>query len=179
MKTRNKLHITVGVAALALLHILVEYINGGVVTHYLLADSSNPGISNWWGLLTLPLLTWAVLQTIEIRNAKTSTKDGADGELGLKKAYLAGGLCFGLSAALLWELGQEGILQYVILLPWVLSPFLRIYYPETTLGLVLGMTYTFGGVLPILFAAVIQAVGFLMYWVFNRGARWLLRAYGQ
>ena len=48
-------------AILAALLIFWEYLNGGVVTHYPLADADNPGTSNWWGLLTFPLLTWAAL----------------------------------------------------------------------------------------------------------------------
>jgi hypothetical protein len=32
----------------------------------------------------------------------------------------------------LWELGQQEILQYLILLPWVIALFLRIYLPEKT-----------------------------------------------
>jgi hypothetical protein len=43
------------IPALAL--ILWEYFNGGVATHYPGADSSNLGLSNWWGLLTIPTLT--------------------------------------------------------------------------------------------------------------------------
>lgn len=55
------------IPALAL--ILWEYFNGGVATHYPGADSSNLGLSNWWGLLTIPTLTWAALSLIKRRRS--------------------------------------------------------------------------------------------------------------
>jgi hypothetical protein len=61
MVVRNKPMLVFAAAILAALLIFWEYLNGGVVTHYPLADADNPGISNWWGLLTFPLLTWAAL----------------------------------------------------------------------------------------------------------------------
>jgi hypothetical protein len=79
-----------------------------------------------------------------------------------------------LTAALLWELGQQEYLPYVMLSPWVLSLFLRIYLPETTMGFVLAMMATFGAVLPIVFSVVIQTLGFVIYLIFNRGGKRLL-----
>ncbi len=174
MTTERKLLITIAALTLALIHILWEYFNGGVITHYLLADSSNPGFSNWWGLLTLPTLTWTILWLSE-RRTKNSEHGGTSGNnAGFRKEYFIGALVFGLTMSLLWEIGQEAILQYVVLLPWVLSLFIRIYLPETTLGFVLGMVFTFGGVLPIVFSVVIQTIGFLIYSVFYRGTKWLV-----
>jgi len=175
MIVRNKLILIVAAALLAALLILWEYLNGGVVTHYPLADADNPGISNWWGLLTFPLLTWVALIIAEKRKAKTDDGEPAGDTLVLQKNYLIGGLAFGLLMGVLWEFGQGDILQYLILLPWVIALFLRIYLPETTLGFVLGMAYTFGGVLPVAFAMVIQTVGFFIYLLFNRGGRWLYK----
>ena len=152
--------------------ILRESLNAGVVAHYPLADADNPGISSWWGLLTFPLLTWIALIIAEKRNAQTDNGEFAGDTLVLQKNYLIGGLAFGL---LMGEFGQGDILQYLILLPWVIALFLRIYLPETTLGFVLGMAYTFGGLLPVAFALVIQTVGFFIYLLFNRGGRWLYK----
>jgi len=137
-----------------------------------LADADNPGISSWWGLLTFPLLTWIALIIAEKRNAQTDNGEFAGDTLVLQKNYLIGGLAFGL---LMGEFGQGDILQYLILLPWVIALFLRINLPETTLGFVLGMAYTFGGLLPVAFALVIQTVGFFIYLLFNRGGRWLYK----
>jgi hypothetical protein len=168
----RKLLLTLIAAALALMHILWEFFTGGVVTHYPLADDSNPGLSNWWGLITIPVLTWIMLSLVERRNSK----DGASNKEQPKvnPQYFLGGLAFGLLMALLWEAGQEDILQYLILAPWLMAFFVKTYLPETTIGFVLVMVYTFGGVLPIAFSLVIQTGGFFIYLVFNRGARWLV-----
>ena len=175
MVIRNKLTLTLSAALLALLHLLWEYFNGGVVTHYPLADASNPGISNWWGLLSFPALTWIALSIIEKRSS--TEKGEAASSIVFRHQYFLAGLTFGLMASLLWAFGQEEILQYVMLLPLVLSLFLRIYLPETTLGFVLGMAYTFGGILPIAFAVVIQMIGLLIHTLFNRGGKWLIRRF--
>lgn len=149
-----------------------EYFNGGVATHYPGADSSNIALSNWWGLLSIPMLTWAALSLIE-RRGTTKDKKRETGSIKLKSSYFVGGLAFGLLASLLWEFGQQDYLPYVMLSPWVLSLFLKIYLPESTLGFVLAMMYTFGAVLPIVFSIVIQTIGFIIYFIFYRGGKWL------
>lgn len=160
------------IPALAL--ILWEYFNGGVATHYPGADSSNLGLSNWWGLVTIPMLTWVALGLIEKRTAKEARDREASNNITLERNHFVAGLVFGLTAALLWELGQQEYLPYVMLSPWVLSLFLRIYLPETTMGFVLAMMATFGAVLPIVFSVVIQPIGFVIYLIFNRGGKRLL-----
>ncbi|MFT7015875.1 MAG: hypothetical protein ACJAY7_001822 [Pseudohongiellaceae bacterium] len=170
---RQKLIIISVIPALAL--ILWEYSNGEVATHYFGADSSNPGLSNWWGLVTIPILTWLALGLIEKRTAKEARDREASNNITLEKNHFVGGLVFGLTAALLWELGQQEYLPYVMLSPWVLSLFLRIYLPETTMGFVLAMMVTFGAVLPIVFSVVIQTIGFVIYLIFNRGGKRLLK----
>jgi hypothetical protein len=174
MQVGKKLTLIIVSVIPALALILWEYFNGGVATHYPGADSSNLGLSNWWGLFTIPTLTWAALSLIERRSATKDEKRNTNSPIALQKAYLIGGLVFGLVAAMLWELGQQEYLPYVMLSPWILSLFLKIYLPETTLGFVLAMMYTFGAVLPIVFSIVIQTIGFLIYLVFYRGGKWLL-----
>lgn len=174
MRIANKLNVIAIAASLAVLHLVSEHLRGGVVTHYPLADASNPGISNWWGLLTIPALTWAVLAAIEWKDSRLKDPTQAAAGIILQKNYLIAGFAFGLTMGLLWEFGQEEILQYIIFFPWIAALLVRLYLPETTLGFVLGMMYTFGGVLPIAFALVIQTIGFIIYRVLNRGGKWLL-----
>lgn len=174
MLIRNKLYFTSFITLLVVLHLASEFFRGGVVTHYPLADPSYPPLSNWWGLITLPVLTWALLTARQWQVSRAQDATHPPEGILLQKNYLFSGLAFGLAMGLLWELGQEEILQYLILLPWVAALFTRIYLPETTLGFVLGMMYTFGGVLPIAFALVIQTIGYMIYKVINRGGIWLL-----
>ena len=163
--------ITFVVALLVGLHILWEYTHGGVAVHYPLADDSLPGISNWWGLLTVPLLTWVALTLLQRRVNKQDPP--SEDEKGILRG-LAGAFLFGMIAALLWETGAAHILQYFILLPLVLSLLITVHRAEHLWGFVLGMAYTFGGVLPIAIGLVLLVLSFII----NRGVRggvlWLL-----
>ena len=86
---RLKLIILSVIPALAL--ILWEYFNGAVAIHYVGADSSNPGISNWWGLVTIPMLTWAALGLIEGRDFNKVEGRDTSNTIALQKKYFAGG----------------------------------------------------------------------------------------
>lgn len=85
MVVRIKLTLIIAAAILAALLILWESLNGGIVTHYPLADVNNPSISNWWGLLTFPLLTWGALIIAEKRNAQTDDGESAGDTSALQK----------------------------------------------------------------------------------------------
>ncbi len=166
----KKLQAVFGAALFTLALILLEHYNGGVVTHYPLADDSLPGITNWWGMLTIPSLTWIVLTIIEKRDRKDGSNETRRYS---RNPYLLAGLIFGLSVGLLWEFRLEEILQYYIMLPWALALFLRVYLPESLLGFALGMLYTFGGVLPIGIGLILQIVGFLIYLIIHKGTLWV------
>ncbi|WP_405207616.1 hypothetical protein [Aquimarina sp. LLG6339-5] len=59
---QNKLPFIILVISLVGLHIFWEYhYNNGVTTHHLLAREDLTGISNWWGLLSIPLLSWILI----------------------------------------------------------------------------------------------------------------------
>lgn len=151
-------------------HVFWEYFQGSVTVHHPLADDSLPGISNWWGLLSVPALSILVLWLVDRRLA------GADEVQGAGKRVLRnflGGLIFGLSVAALWEIGAEEVLQYVILLPLLLALFVPVHYPECLLGFVLGMTYTFGGVLPIGIGTVVLVLAFVVHLLLHGGFKWI------
>lgn len=46
---------------------------------------------------------------------------------------------------------------------WILSFIVPIFFSEFILGFVLGMTYTFGAILPTAFVLVLAALGLLIY----------------
>jgi len=136
---------------IVLAHILWEYYNGGVVTHHLLADENLPGISNWWGCITIPILTWIVLIFTKKRIQKEQANNAPSKKITSQiiKQFLLG-LSYGAFLSILWETGQENILQYAILVPLALSFFIKVHFAESLLGLVIGMIYTFGGILPLI-----------------------------
>jgi hypothetical protein len=54
-------------------------------------------------------------------------------------------------------------LDNVIYVLLVFSLIFPIYYSEFILGFIIGMTYTFGAILPTIFILIIAALGFLIY----------------
>ena len=46
---------------------LWDYFHGGVPGHHLLKRKDLPEISNWWGLISIPLVTYISLKKIEKR----------------------------------------------------------------------------------------------------------------
>ncbi|MBT8306335.1 MAG: hypothetical protein KJN85_05315 [Maribacter sp.] len=161
----NKIRTTTGALILAALFILWEYLNGGVHTHYLLARKDLPGISNWWGLLTIPALTWLVLTLIQRRqsNEKRLQPNPENDETDILKRFL-GSLAFGILLSILWEFRVEDLLQYLIFLPVIIALFRPVHLPECLLGFVLGMLFTFGGILPILVGTVLLVFS----WIANK-----------
>lgn len=168
----HKLACTLAVAALVGLHLLWELQQGGVATHHLLAREDMPGISNLWGLLTVPAVAWITLTLVQRRLRRDETNAAA---VEVRKAgvRLRGAFAFGALVALLWEFRQEAVLQYLILLPLPLALFVNVSRPEQLLGFVLGMSYTFGGVLPIIVGLVLMTLGAVVHYGLRGGVLWL------
>jgi len=145
------------------LFILIEYLNGAVVSHHLLARKDLPAISNWWGLLTVPLLTWGLCSLIDRRNntEHQSIKNLRNNNSKTRIRFLSA-LIFGIAISVLWELGLESVLQYIILIPLVVSLFKPVHFPECLLGFVIGLIFTFGGVLPIIVGLVLLVICFII-----------------
>ena len=150
---QNRTLATIGAFGFTALILLWEYLNGGVVTHHLMASKDLPGFSNWWGLVTVPLLSFMAM-TLVIRQQENETK--------VLKRFIAA-VVFGLLLAVLWEFNVQGPLPYLMLLPLLLAFFMPIHKPEVLMGYVLGMLFTFGGILPILFGTILLAIAFLIH----------------
>ena len=157
----NKILGSAGAFVLTLVFILLEHFNGGVITHHLLAREDLPGISNWWGLVTIPLLTWVVMSLINVRRDKTPEPTNLGDDTKILKHFLTA-LLFGIVASILWEFRLADILQYFILLPILIAFFKPVHLPEFLLGFVIGMSYTFGGILPIIVGTVLVVICFLV-----------------
>ncbi|HTO14625.1 MAG TPA: hypothetical protein VLZ83_02595 [Edaphocola sp.] len=159
----NKIKATIGIFILTSIFILWEYFNGGVVSHNLLARKDLPAISNWWGLLTVPLLFWIAISLVNRRrgNEIKSELKSEEYETKVLKRFLAA-FAFGIIISLLWEFNFGNFLQYFILFPILIAFFTPVHLPECLMGFVLGMLFTFGGVLPILIGVILLIICFLM-----------------
>lgn len=155
----TKLQATAAVFFLTLAFILREYFFGGVISHNLLAREDLPAISNWWGLLSLPLLFWLGISLIERRQNKRPEPKKQKNKI-LRR--LLGGLAFGILISSFWEFGLVNYLPYLILLPLLFALFIPVHLPEYIMGFAVGMVFTFGGVLPLLIGGVLLALSFVI-----------------
>jgi hypothetical protein len=156
-----RLALTAAAGVAMALMLVWEYFNGGVVSHHFLARRDMPAISNWWGLLVTPALTWFLLGRIEKRMA-----DKRQVILGFVFAFL-----FGAALATFFATGHQEWCGHMVLTLPVLALFFAIYRAECVLGFVLGMTFIFGPILPVFAACIFATMGFIIY----QGVRFIVR----
>lgn len=146
-------------AALALmaeaLHLGWEALHGGIVSHHLLQRADLPGLSNAWGLLLLPALAaWAAGR---LPKPPATQRAWLPVALGFALPLLLGAalsLAFQLQLQALTEGLFFGLLLLAVLLP--------AHRPESLLGFVLGMSWTFGAVLPALIGGGVAGLSWLV-----------------
>ena len=112
--------------------------------------------------MTVPILTWVVHSLI---NRRYKTESQSNQNLNRNNKTLIrflSALLFGISVSALWELGLENILQYFILIPILIAVFIPLHFPEILLAFVIGMIYTFGGILPIIIGTVLLTISFFV-----------------
>ena len=133
----------------------------GVPAHHILNRADMPAISNWWGALLIPVLTWFLLSRMKPR-AISRPK--------LVLLAFAAGALVGTAQAITFFTGHEAITSNIVLSLFGVALFLPVYRAESVLGFILAMTVPFGAVLPTAFATVMSAAGVILY----RGARLIL-----
>lgn len=148
-----------GLAAEAF-HLVWDATHGGVPAHHLLNDPSMPAISNWFGLLVVPLLVWMALGRIARRGATLAQAGSRERFMTMVRLRFALSLAWGGALALAFTAGHPAV-SFLFLGAFVIAPLVHGYRAEYLLGFVLGMTFTFGAVLPLLAGGVIA----LFAWV--------------
>jgi hypothetical protein len=154
MRTKATLAIAVAMALL----LGWQHLHGGVPAHHLLADPTLPVLSNWWGLLTLPLLAWFLLGRIERR--RKAAPRAAHGDT----AAFMGALVFGAVLPLLFTAGRHEATGTMAQSVFVIALLYPVHRAACVLGFVIGMTWTFGAVLPMIAAGVFAAGGAALYY---------------
>lgn len=170
LSVKSRVYFT-GMVAIAIWSLLAwSYYHGGVPSHHILADESLPSFSNWWGGILLPLVTWFLLYRIHkriIRRHTTNSSSGSD----LNPIFygFAGALLFEVLLSVFFTLSYINMAGYLMMsiLPFAL--FLPIYRAECLLGFVIGMTFTFGGVLPIGVGSIVLAISAVLYLLVRPG----------
>lgn len=95
----------------------------GVPVHHILRRADMPGISNWWGALIIPVLTWFLLGRMKPR-ALTPPKR-------VLLAFVAGALV-GTAQAITFFTGHEAITSNIVLSLFALALFVPIYRAESS-----------------------------------------------
>lgn len=153
-------------AAAALLleacHLGWEHTHGGVPAHHLLNDPGMPAISNWWGLLVVPLLVWFLVGRIRRRAATLEQAGGRERFQTLTRARFGIALLWGASLALAFTLDHPAV-NYIFFGAFAAALVLPAWRAEYVLGFALGMTFTFGAVLPVLVSSLIAACSFVVH----------------
>ncbi|UVW27224.1 hypothetical protein [Massilia sp. H6] len=166
MLSRPALQVRLVLSACALaaeaLHLGWEFTHGGVPSHHLLNRADLPAMSNWWGLLVVPLLVWLLVGRIQRRGA-TLVQAGSRARFRtLVLVRFGGALLWGAVLALAFAQGHPAV-SFIFLGAFVAGVFLHLYRAEYVLGFALGLTFTFGAVLPVLIASVIAGCSFLVH----------------
>ena len=161
---KTSLYIT-GIVTIAIWSLLAwNYYHGGVPSHHLLHREDLPAISNWWGGFLLPLLTWFLLYRIQKRLMRENIEKSKKSTRLANILYgFTGALFFGILLSIFFTFGYSSISGYIILVLLLLALFFPIYRAECLLGFVIGMTFTFGAVLPTAVGSILVLVGAVLY----------------
>jgi hypothetical protein len=161
---RLRLYLTSLVMLAELAHLTWEHFNGGVASHYILNRSDMPAISNWWGALLLPALTWFLTGRVQRRIALHSGAQEAASKPHVSVvAGFVGSLLFGILLSASFINGYETIASYLFLGMFLLALLMPVYRAECVLGFVLGMAFVFGAVIPTVVGSVIAAVSAVIH----------------
>lgn len=142
----------------AIAHIVFEHFNGGVKTHHFLARADLPGFSNWLGLVILPLV--GMILAIRVRLAQ-GAQEGSLLPTSIS-IPVAGSLVYGAVLAASFHFGAEQVSLAAFIGLFLCALALPVYRVEYMFGFILGMTFTFGSAIPLVFALVFATLSFLL-----------------
>ena len=155
----------VGFVTLTIWSLLIwQYLHDGVPSHYLMQNPEFPELSNWWGALLLPVLSWGLLNRIK----KRIINSPAESRTLLTKQVIISlviSLTYGAMLSLSFLYGYAEISS--VMFPGILffALFFRVYREEFVLGFILSMSFVFGAILPILFGVLIATASAIVYFV--------------
>ena len=150
-------------------HLGWELTHGGVRSHHLFAQNDLPAVSNWWGLLILPLLGWLASRTA------TARAEMDEGAAARAVAAFVGALLVGLALSLSFVAGYESLSSGLFLATMASGLVLPTYRGEYLFGFVLGMTFVIGSALPAVFASVAAALSAAVHFLVRPALSMLFR----
>jgi len=143
-----------------------DYLHGGVPAHHLLANKDLPKISNWWGAVTVPFTSFLLLSSLKKRI--TFENDQVPAHLILKECYsFFAAMLYAVILSVSFALGNTQISGLLFLGLPLTALFFPIYRSSYFLGFLVGMMYTFGGVLPVIIGTIMSIICYLLFILFH------------
>jgi hypothetical protein len=152
-----------------------QYTHGGVTGHSFLARDDMPVISNWWGALSIPIVSWILTGSIKRRLAAFGP-DATGADRALRTAVVAciGSALYGSAMALGFSLGHDELSAWLFQALPLVALLLPIHRAEYLLGFVVALSLRFGGVLPLIIGTGVAVVSLVLHATVRRGLHWLL-----
>lgn len=151
--------------------LILEHFRGGVISHHLLAREDMPKISNWWGILVVPVVCWVLLSQIQNRFRRSANNQKI---VSKQEIYgFIGAFVFGILITVLFYNAPD-FTGYLLVMTFVVALLLPIYRAEYYLGFILSMSYGFGGIIPVMFGLVLFVVYTIIYRYIRRGLLYIL-----
>jgi len=117
--SRLRLHLTFGVTLVLLSLLTWQQLHGGVPGHSFLARDDFPRISNWWGALLLPVLTWFLTGRVLARMQQAKGVNAAATSLSARRGF-AVALLYGAALATAFGFGRSEVTSSLFLaLPFI------------------------------------------------------------
>lgn len=164
--SRTRLYFTAVVTLITWSMLVWQYLHEGVPSHHLLHRADLPAVSNWWGGLLLPALSWILLGRIQKRILRQ-----AEEKRGHYATFvLAGFVCalsYGTILSFTFLSGFEQVATALFYAILFFALFWKVYRAEYLLGFILSMSVAFGAVLPTIFATIIAVVAAILYKVMH------------
>ncbi len=140
-----------------------QYFHGGVPSHSFMARKDMPSISNWWGALLLPLLTYFSIYSIQKRLFIDKNEVISPKQLQSVLLLFIVGLCYAGVMAYCFVTKKNDINGILFQGLFVLALIFPLFRAEFFLGFVIGLTYTFGAILPTFIASVFVSISFIAH----------------
>jgi len=159
-----KIYFVAFITLIIWLLLIWQNLHDGVPRHHLLNNADLPTISNWWGGIVLPALTWIALARLQKRILKAPHSQASV----LSKRIFAGfvlSLIYGTVLSISFLNGYAEVSSVLFPSLLVIAIFIRVYREEFVLGFILSMSLTFGAVLPTIFAAVMALLSAMVYFL--------------
>lgn len=160
--SQSRLYFTIFTTFIVWALLAWQFMHQGVPSHYLLQDPNLPELSNWWGALLLPVLSWVMLGRIEQRLLKSSPEKIAEQSKKVLISFVIASI-YGATLSFFFINGYEAVSSVMFPGILVFAIFFRVYRAEFILAFILSMSFTFGAVLPTIFGTLIAISSFIVF----------------